>query len=422
MHQEFVPRMGHYDSTHRSRVQLSQLFGATLVVSNDATSTEILPEQGLLDYVMEWEEIVVADLGQQLSILDKLEQKKSRYEQRSQQLKKWKRITSDHPRIANLFHTKWQRIQVKYQDANQIYKEKEGELVFLLQQVTAHGWKDLYPLVEATLELEIQRMEKEQDSFGQQFPAAVDHVEALLEETISSSWTKNREDLTALQVFQDRSSQPYLFVDEASPYSLQAWITMLEHENDPSHPTGFYLVHVQLSKAGDDPGFCILQQLGVSQTPALVHNRALVSGREKVAEYIGTHFINKDCVVGSLSPPENGVVELCVKMENFFFAWRVGEENRHEIADLWWMSLETALNKTKEGPYLHGDDFSLADIHIFSFLQVLLSSSTNEKVPITSASFFGASSQEWYETVASRPSIQVVFGKHYCNALLHTKQ
>lgn len=55
----------------------------------------------------------------------------------------------------------------------------------MLQQVTFYVWKDLYPLVEATMQEEWQRLREEQDtSFGKCLAPAVAEIEGVLADNV----------------------------------------------------------------------------------------------------------------------------------------------------------------------------------------------------------------------------------------------
>jgi glutathione S-transferase len=444
-HQEFVPRDGHYDSTFRSRIKVSQLFRAareqlqqfcsdqkTTTTTTTTSEENLYQQQQLLEYVIEWEDIVTADLGQQLYILKKLEKNKTRCEKKNKKLQHWTEVASkDGASISGRFHTRrLVRNQDKLSEALQVYHVKEREIVFLLQQVTKHGWKDLYPLVEATLELEMQRMKEEEDAFGRPFPAAVDTIDSvigqvekedcMLRTLFDVPHSMHGNSWTVLDVLKDRS-KPYLFVDDASPYAARVWIAMLEKEADPRQPTGFHLMHVCSALGGKDPGFCLLQQLGVDETPALVHNGNVLSGSASVAEYIDATILHpsNNNNNGSLTPRHpvsrynmNVFIDHHSKIEAFFFALLdTGDQTSRQSALGLWMLLEEDLNKFP-GPYLCGNQFTLADIHIFPFVEHILQVRRKQKkqqhgysIPSTLQAL-----QSWYDKVSSRPSVQVVIG------------
>lgn len=100
------------------------------------------------------------------------------------------------------------------------------------------------------------------------------------------------------------------------------------------------------------------------------------------------------------------------KIEAFFFALLDTDDqtSRGQSALGLWMLLEEDLNKFP-GPYLCGNQFTLADIHIFPFVDYILQVRRKQKqqhghsIPSTLQAL-----QSWYDKVSSRPSVQIVIG------------
>mmetsp|Transcript_5407 Transcript_5407/g.12761 ORF Transcript_5407/g.12761 Transcript_5407/m.12761 type:complete len:615 (-) Transcript_5407:58-1902(-) len=456
------------------------------VVSSPAH--ESLEPREVLDYVIEWEEIVSTQIGERIGRLEKLKGEKDHYDRKVKKLRgrmSWLSVTKkpagtsggiDSEHAAGCAgQSKLGRNLSKQNSASQTYDAKEKEVVFLLQQVTLYGWKDLYPLVEATMREEWQRLQEEQDgSFGKCLPLAIAEIEAVLPDEVGA----DKDGTSGAMVSQTKGgpqehfnrSKPLLVVDDTSPHATIAWMTTLEHEPDPYHPLLF-----ELQSLGCDNGNVDTVNVQKMQekykldgsTPFLIHKGMVLSGTLPLAEYMDQCWKDERQTRGlrgpaSLIPPDplekynmNKFLHQHSKLERiwndalmFWLEWHRGKDSTvktktqayaHERKELE-LKLQRCITAMEEvdlvqfpGPYLCGRRFTLADIHLFSYWEHIVVLLTMIKIldeQVRSDSKDGGNSihydwvfhgsklhrlSTWYQNVSSRPSalaIQTANNKH----------
>ena len=158
------------------------------LASMHSKTNEIDYQLHVLDYVTEWEEVVSKMIKQELLMVKKLQKDRTHYERKVESLRKGilKKETSG-KEIKDAEHEKLSRNEKKLKDAWQIHEQKAGEVCFLIEQITIHGWKDFYPLVKNTMKWEVNRLGRENLTYGR-LPETLEALKArFVAETLKES-------------------------------------------------------------------------------------------------------------------------------------------------------------------------------------------------------------------------------------------
>jgi glutathione S-transferase len=217
----------------------------------------------------------------------------------------------------------------------------------------------------------------------------------------------------------DTSYPLMLLHAEFCPFSSRAIIALLEKEKDPSHQINFRIQHVCFPLGPDnDKGTEMLYSLDLKEVPVLVDNEKeseATSESMVVIEHVDELYPD----FNPLQPSEtdrqetmrifiNRYDRLVGVFHSFLFMKDPSQKETimEDMSDLL-MSLENDL-QVFPGPYLCGEQFTLADIQIFPFMervQVVLSHYRGFVIPEHLEHV-----HEWFKAVYARPSIRVATG------------
>lgn len=135
-------------------------------------------QRHILDYITEWEEVVTTKIESELAMVKKLQQDRLHYEKKIEGLRK-KAVQAENKgkKLSASQEDKLSRNEKKLKDAWQLHEQKAAEACFLIEQVTLHGWKDFYPLVKNTMKWEVNRLGRENVTYGR-LPATLEAMKA----------------------------------------------------------------------------------------------------------------------------------------------------------------------------------------------------------------------------------------------------
>jgi glutathione S-transferase len=356
----------------------SSLLAAQNVAGAQNESTIRKYQQDILRHAEEWQDTVTSQVDEKVAEYKTLKREYFHYNFKTAKLRRRAHIADSWniQLVSNMLSKKSSRNESKMEVVVKKYKEKTNEICFLLEQVTNHGWKDLYPLVESTIEWEIDRLSKEQEPYGTVLIATLDKMKleiAILEEeetAPSRSFHGTSEcienaDALSLQI---DPSKPTLFLDDACPFTARVWITLLEKEADPFNPTGFHVIPVCTANS-QDPGLSLLKSLGMDASPVLVHNGNVFSESTRVAEYIDKAF--RHPLYHSIPPLRpNSPIDV-FNMKTFM--------KRHsKIAEVFYNLMDSDDESSRlidedlrkfQGPYFCGQQCTLAAVSLFPFVE-----------------------------------------------------
>eukprot|EP00980_Cylindrotheca_fusiformis_P000691 scaffold167_cov110-Cylindrotheca_fusiformis.AAC.19 len=215
---------------------------------------------------------------------------------------------------------------------------------------------------------------------------------------------------------QTPSSAPLtLLAGDFCPFANRALIAILEKEADPLNPTNFDLQPVCFQMGPEkDPGTKWLYSLDKKTVPVLIDNSndgKVIGESMDVVEYV-------DSLFPEIHPLQPSEPELKEKMKTYIdrhgsilpplfkllMAQTKDEQKQHSY-DL--LKALTAMDndlQELEGPYLCGDQFTIADLQIFPFIEqvtVVLKHYRQFVIPDKLEHL-----HRWYDAVLKRPSVQ----------------
>jgi hypothetical protein len=123
-------------------------------------------QKEIIDYALEWQDIVTKRVDAEIAHSKKLRSSLNHYEGKLPGLRKKVNETEmkgKKPPAAVL--DKLKRNEEKLEESSQGYEEHAFELIVLLEEAIVCGWKDLYPLVKATMKWESDRAHRENEIF-----------------------------------------------------------------------------------------------------------------------------------------------------------------------------------------------------------------------------------------------------------------
>jgi hypothetical protein len=176
-------------------------------------------QKNIINYAIEWEQIVTTRVDEGLKETNVLHQKLSHYQNKLELLrKKVNAVESKGKESPTKLSEKLTRNEVKLEQAWKLHEESASTLCNLLDEITTGGWKDLYPLVVTALQWERGRAAGEHDVYGK-----------LLE--VETDMTSTFDEKASVPVVEQRTEEP------SAPTAAAAATTTGEVEKDmPSTP------------------------------------------------------------------------------------------------------------------------------------------------------------------------------------------
>jgi small-conductance mechanosensitive channel len=124
-------------------------------------------QEKIIDYAIEWEQAVTERVDDGLKKTNVLYQKLNHYQNKIDSLrKKVNAVENKGKESPAKLNQKLARNEAKVKQAWELHEASASTLCNLLEEVTKGGWKDLHPLVMATLQWEVDRVTGEQDAYG----------------------------------------------------------------------------------------------------------------------------------------------------------------------------------------------------------------------------------------------------------------
>jgi hypothetical protein len=145
----------------------------------------------VLDYVTEWEQVVTSRIDSEWKNVKKLGFDRGHYENKVESLRK---KTNEMETKGKLTPTgtveKLNRNEEKLKEAFGIHELAAGKLCVLIEEATAGGWRDLFPLVKNVMKWESNRVGRESDIYAKLLPT----LEALKNTYKEADKSKNKKD------------------------------------------------------------------------------------------------------------------------------------------------------------------------------------------------------------------------------------
>lgn len=132
-------------------------------------------QQEVIDYCVEWEAVVTTRIDRELAATTKLRETYNHYQGKVDGMRK--KVNAQEAKgkgVNESIAEKLQRNDQKLDEASSDFEAAAGPLCLLLEEVVHQGWKDLYPLIEATMKWEADRSQKEARAFQLLQPGALE--------------------------------------------------------------------------------------------------------------------------------------------------------------------------------------------------------------------------------------------------------
>ena len=126
-------------------------------------------QRHVIDYAVEWNDVVTSRIDKQLKQVTKLRQQYLHYDKKVHQLRhkinvlEQKGKKSTPPEVVSKLTRNEEKLSVAFAS----HQNMSGRLVVLMEQAVTFGWKDLYPLVKNTMKWQVNRVAREQETYGQ---------------------------------------------------------------------------------------------------------------------------------------------------------------------------------------------------------------------------------------------------------------
>ena len=214
---------------------------------------------------------------------------------------------------------------------------------------------------------------------------------------------------------QVNSDKLTLFCTDFCPFAARAWLAILEKEEDPTSPILFDYITACYPLGTKDPGTKMLKEgLGRNTVPSAVHNGQTLGESTLLANYIDDYFQNNPLKPSDplLKYNMGCFMEEHGKIVSAFYGLLMSQdESAHAGLKEKLSAILSTVNDDLQkfaGPYLCGEQFTMADINLVPFIErivLLLPLYRNFSIP-EDLNYL----HEWYNTVKQRPAVAVAFG------------
>jgi hypothetical protein len=135
-------------------------------VADQAKRNQLELSNSVVDYVIEWENIVVTNVDVKLKEVKELKKSRSHYEDKVINLRETINKQESVGKSPGTMTEKLTRNEGKLKAAWEAHEAAAGRLCVLIETVEQQGWKDLYPLVMSTMKWEADRAAAENENFS----------------------------------------------------------------------------------------------------------------------------------------------------------------------------------------------------------------------------------------------------------------
>ena len=153
--------------THNYEVNPSSLTSIRQIGQLLAKKTSMEHRKYVLDFASEWHDIITTMLDREIDLVRQLQRRRIHYERKVGALRKrTNNIETKGKQVPASIAEKLIRNEQKLSTAWENHEQRAARLCVLLEEVTENGWKDLFPLVQNSMTLEVNRVARDLASFG----------------------------------------------------------------------------------------------------------------------------------------------------------------------------------------------------------------------------------------------------------------
>jgi hypothetical protein len=134
-------------------------------------------ESRIIGYIDEWDAVVTSHLDDEVGQVRALQRQRDHYMYKVDKLRNRinkieHRGVRDAPQALN---EKLERNESKLEKADDDFEDMANDMVVILDESIRRGWVDLYPLLKNAIKFEVNRIGRENASYGR-FPLTLDHL------------------------------------------------------------------------------------------------------------------------------------------------------------------------------------------------------------------------------------------------------
>jgi hypothetical protein len=192
-------------------------------------------ENKVLDYCIEWERIISARIETELNETSKMKDRLNHYQNKIMELRaKVNHSTDKSIEPPKKLSVKLERNETKLNKAWKDHEQCASKLCTLIEEITDRKWKDLYPLVKASMQWEVERVSTENEVFAK-LPLITDILSDTFENGMSTELTVSL-DSVAMADENDSQTTCSLHSDGDVDTLSSDWATAAEGVDDANLP------------------------------------------------------------------------------------------------------------------------------------------------------------------------------------------
>lgn len=134
--------------------------------SHQADRSSVIYKNDIIDYCVEWEFIVTSRIDKEVEVTKRLRESYNHYFKKVDALRK--KVNGQETKgksVNDSLVEKLQRNVEKLDEACSAFESSARKLCVLIEEAVHCGWKDLYPLIQATMKFEMHRCRQESRTF-----------------------------------------------------------------------------------------------------------------------------------------------------------------------------------------------------------------------------------------------------------------
>lgn len=131
----------------------------------------------IADYIDEWDQVVTSHLDDEVGMVRDRQKKRDHYMHKVDKLRtRINKIEHRGMREApDSLNEKLDRNEAKLEKADDDFEDMANDMVVVLDESIRRGWVDLFPLLKNAIKFEVNRIGRENASYGR-FPLTLDHL------------------------------------------------------------------------------------------------------------------------------------------------------------------------------------------------------------------------------------------------------
>jgi hypothetical protein len=134
--------------------------------SNHAARLNLKYRNEVIEYCIEWEAVVTSRIDKEVENTKKLREMYNHYLDKVDALRKKVNVQETKGKGVNdTLAEKLQRNEEKLDEASNLFEAAARPLCVLIEEVVLCAWKDLYPMIQATMKFEMERSQQESRTF-----------------------------------------------------------------------------------------------------------------------------------------------------------------------------------------------------------------------------------------------------------------